>query len=80
MVAGCSNKIVCPKYPILVKKNRPPDLKLKFIKSKSKDAYIESLENNLRKLVTKVRKQKEIINAYEHEYDIINKITKGSTK
>jgi hypothetical protein len=78
MVVGCSNKIVCPKYPTLIKKNRPPDLKLKFIKSKGKDAYIKSLEEGLRKLVTKIRKQKEIIDAYEYEYDIINKITKGN--
>jgi peptidyl-tRNA hydrolase len=74
MVAGCSNKVVCPKYPTLVKKDKPKDLKLKFIKSKGKDIYIKSLEDGLQKLIIKVRKQKEIIKAYEEQVDIINSI------
>jgi peptidyl-tRNA hydrolase len=74
MVVGCSNKVVCPKYPTLVKKDKPKDLKLKFVKSKGKDIYIKSLEKGLQKLVIKVRKQEEIIRAYEDQVDTINSI------
>jgi hypothetical protein len=76
VLAGCSNKNVCPKYPLLVKKSKPPTLHLKFIRSKGKDAYIKSLEENMQKMVVKIRQQNKIIEAYEKEYDMINKITK----
>jgi len=71
VLGGCSNKAISNRRYLTVYKP-PAVLHLKLIKSKGRDEYIKSLEQALTKLVTKVRVQRKIIEAYKKEVEDFN--------
>jgi len=75
-LVGCSTK-ECQTYEGFKIYDRPAPLKIKIITTKGDKVHIRTLENGVKKLVTKVKQQEAIIDRYEAD---VNKYLKWRQK
>jgi hypothetical protein len=73
VLGGCSSKQLCPQYSYLKLYPALKPIKLKIIQSKGTKEHIHSLEKALTMVVSKSRKQQDIIKAYEQQVINYNK-------